>query len=83
MGLTTAGPHVITAFSLITFPHTQRLGIILGTAEFQGTGTDENAFSDTNIKHHIHLNVVAKLLKDPSDLAVLYTNFIKALFRLE
>jgi len=68
-------------YSLLSYyVSTHRLRIILGTAEFQGT---ENAFSDTNFKHRIHLNVVAKLLEVTSDLAVLYTNFIKALFRLD
>lgn len=68
-------------YSLLSYyVSTHRLGIILGTAEFQGT---ENAFSDTNFKHRIHLNVAAKLLEVTSDLAVLYTNFIKALFPLD
>jgi len=69
-------------YSLLSYyVSTHRLGIILGTAEFQGTGTDENVFYDTNFKHRIHLNIVAKLLEVPSHLDVLYTNFIKALFR--
>jgi hypothetical protein len=68
-------------YSLLSYyVSAHRLGIILGTAEFRGT---ENAFSDTNFKHQIHLNVVAKLLEVTSDLAVLYNNFIKALFRLD
>lgn len=71
-------------YSLLSYYFsTHRPGIIRGTAEFQGTDIEENAVSDTHFKHRIHLNVAAKLLEATSDPAVLYTNFIKALFRID